>query len=144
MRLQTQYCYLLRKKKKFCIFIRKYSDKNIRQKSIIQKVDKPTKSFITAAKEWYEQKAFNVKADEFEKVLIDKIVINDIAEMFSGVKVYEVGKGTPTQSVKVRYTRPFTSKVRNSEERQPFYDRKHISSYQSFGIMTIGLDMVNG
>jgi adenine-specific DNA-methyltransferase len=49
--------------------------------------------------------------------------------MYSGIKAYEVGKGSPPQTTRIRDEKPFTSKVQQTLDWKPFYDGKHIGRY---------------
>src|ERR1035437_5862828 len=115
----------------------KISVKTFNKKIRINKIENPSNSFYVNSKDWYEQKAFNIKANELEKETIKKIEldkkhISDIAEMFSGIKTYEVSKGIPAQTEKIRETKPYTSDIKISEVWKPFFDGKHVGSYQLF------------
>jgi hypothetical protein len=111
------------------------SVKTFGKKQTITSVDEPLKEFTADSKDWFEQKAFNLQVDNTEKVLLSKIemsnnVISDIAEMFSGIKSYEVGKGKPAQTEKIRNEKPYTSKIKTDNSWKPFFDGKHIGRYQ--------------
>ena len=56
--------------------------------------------------------------------------LSDIAEMFSGIKAYEVGKGKPPQTKMIRDSKPYTSENRLDDSWLPLYDGKHIGRYQ--------------
>jgi len=109
--------------------------KTFDKKQTITSIEKPLKEFVAKSEDWFEQKAFNLQVDSLEKVLLVKIeksnnTIGDIAEMYSGIKSYEVGKGKPAQTEKIRDEKPFTSEMRVDESWQPFFDGKHIGRYQ--------------
>ncbi len=111
----------------------KYFDKKLSINAIVD----PTKEFTVNSENWYYKNAFNLVTDSFENSLIekleaDKIAVSQIAEMFSGIKVYEVGKGRPPQTDDIRDTKPFTSSSKNDDSWSPFYDGKHIGRYQLF------------
>ncbi len=102
----------------------------------ITSVDKPSHSFQASVQDWYEKDAFNVRCNPRDAALLARIddeypELGDSVEMFSGVKVYEVGKGTPPQTKDVRDEKPFTSSSRMSAEWQPFFEGKHVGRYQS-------------
>ena len=105
------------------------------KKSSINVVANPTRNFKADIMDWFSQKHFNLQIDSLEKELVNKIEdikirVGDIAEMYSGIKTYEVGKGKPAQTEKIRDTKPFTSLVKESEKWSPFYDGKNIGRYQ--------------
>ena len=109
--------------------------KSFGKKQNISVVENPQKEFFIKTIEWFEQDAFNLQADETEKELLSKVEtgrqeIADIAEMYSGIKAYEVGKGKPIQTVQIRDEKPYTSKEKADEKWFPFFDGKHIGRYQ--------------
>ncbi|MEO6722600.1 MAG: N-6 DNA methylase [Ferruginibacter sp.] len=109
--------------------------KTFGKKQSIGAVENAAREFFIKTKEWFEQNAFNLKTDITEKGLLDKIEqgkirVADISEMYSGIKTYEVGKGKPAQSEKIRIEKPFTSVKKSDNSWQPFFDGKHIGRYQ--------------
>lgn len=107
------------------------------KKSTINQISDADRQFEIDTETWFTQDAFNLQADSTENELLEKLErnkkqIQDIAEMFSGIKAYEVGKGTPPQTIKIRETKPFTSKEKQTENWNPFYEGKHIGRYQLF------------
>ncbi|MEK6743472.1 MAG: N-6 DNA methylase [Nitrospirota bacterium] len=108
--------------------------KSFTKKKIISSVSRPDRMFSVSTEAWHKQKAFNVSSDNSEALLINKIenrksTIEDVADMFSGIKVYEVGKGDPPQTTHIRDTKPFTSERKENKSFQPFFDGKHIGRY---------------
>ncbi len=102
----------------------------------INRIVNPTRTFKVSSKEWYDLLTFNLQSDSIEQNLIhklkaDAISLSRIAEMFSGVKVYEVGKGQPPQTEEIRDSKPFTSSISKGKDWKPFYDGKHIGRYQN-------------
>lgn len=100
-------------------------------------IENPQKEFIIKTKDWYEQNSFNLQSADYVIKLLFKIEsekksINDIAKLFYGIKAYQVGKGRPPQTPKIRDQKPFTSDKKLSENMLPFYDGKHIGRYQLF------------
>ena len=109
--------------------------KTFGKKQPIISIENPLKEFYTSAKEWFEQDTFNLQTDSIEKVLLSKIehkkkLLADIGEMYSGVKSYEVGKGKPAQTEKIRKDKPFTSKLKLDSSWFPLFDGKHIGRYE--------------
>lgn len=109
--------------------------KTFGKKQNIQSIENPPKTFCIKSKDWFEQNAFNLQMDNSEKQLLSKveeqkITINDIAEIYSGIKAYEVGKGKPTQTEKMRNEKPYTSETKRDKYWKPFYDGKHIGRYE--------------
>jgi adenine-specific DNA-methyltransferase len=105
------------------------------KKQTISSVENPNKEFFIKTKDWFEQNTFNLQTDNTEKKLLTKIesekkTVNDIAEMFYGIKAYQVGKGKPPQTEKNRDEKPFTSEKKLAKKWLPFYDGKHIGRYQ--------------
>jgi len=109
--------------------------KTFGKKQTIASVEEPMKEFVAKSDDWFEQKAFNLQVDDNEKLLLLKIeksnnTIGDIAEMYSGIKSYEVGKGKPAQTEKIRNEKPYTSEIEIDKSWLPFFDGKHIGRYQ--------------
>jgi len=94
----------------------------------------PNRIETISTKWWKEQGAFNITSNDKESALLKRLTqnfrtINDISDMFSGIKTYEVGKGKPPQTEDIRVTRPFTSTSRLHEGFLPFFDGKHVGRY---------------
>jgi hypothetical protein len=104
------------------------------KKKVISSVSQSDRMFSVSTAAWHKQKAFNVSSDNSEALLLNKIenrnkTFEDIADMFSGIKVYEVGKGDPPQTAHIRDTKPYTSERKENKSFQPFFDGKHIGRY---------------
>jgi len=104
------------------------------KKSLIHVVDQPDREFRISTSIWHAQNAFNIHSDGIESAIIEKMNnrykrISDFAEMFYGIKVYQVGKGKPPQTEVIRDTKPFTSDQQNNSSFLPFFDGKHIGRY---------------
>ncbi|MEO7802828.1 MAG: hypothetical protein ABIR81_12545 [Ginsengibacter sp.] len=54
--------------------------------------------------------------------------LSSLAEMFSGIKTYGVGRGKPSQTEKIRNTKPFTS-IKTDDTWSPCFDGKHTVRY---------------
>lgn len=109
--------------------------KTFGKKQPINSIKDPQKEFYVKAKDWFDQNAFNIQTDKTENNLIDKIgnskkAISEFAEMYYGIKAYQVGKGKPHQTEKIRNEKPFTSDTQKSENWLPFYDGKNIGRYK--------------
>lgn len=105
------------------------------KKSTITSINEPQRHFTVNTEVWHTQNTFNLQSDSRENELIARLElskkkVSDIAEMYSGIKAYEVGKGNPPQTDVIRDTKPFTSEKQQTNEWQPFYDGKHIGRYQ--------------
>jgi type I restriction-modification system DNA methylase subunit len=105
------------------------------KKSSISSISQPSREFRISTKVWFEQNAFNVQSDLPDTSIISKIEndnrpLSHFAEMFSGIKAYEVGKGNPPQTEGIRNTKPFTSNKKKGKCWFPFYDGKHIGRYE--------------
>jgi type I restriction-modification system DNA methylase subunit len=114
---------------KYDVLVRSFN-----KKKVISSVSQSDRMFSVSTEAWYKQKAFNVSSDNSEALLINKIesrnnTIEKIADMFSGIKVYEVGKGNPPQTAHVRDAKPYTSERKENKSFQPFFDGKHIGRY---------------
>jgi len=97
--------------------------------------DSPEKEFRVAAKSWVQSGAFNLHSDAAELSLLDTIearhpALGTFAELHSGIKTYEVGRGTPPQDEVVRTGKPFTDKVRKTADWSPFFEGKHVGRYE--------------
>jgi hypothetical protein len=104
------------------------------KKESINLIANPYKTFKVNSKEWFLQKKFNLQSGALENSLITKMEstkknISDIAEMYSGIKTYEVGKGIPKQTEQTREIRPFTSNKKLNGW-NPFYDGKDVGRYK--------------
>jgi len=82
---------------------------------------------------WQEEKLFNVQVNRNESKIISKADkmprVDSLAELFYGIKVYQVGKGKPPQSEEIRDSKPFTSANRRSKAFSPMFDGKHVGRY---------------
>jgi len=92
------------------------------------------REFLVSSKTWYEQGSFNVLSDTSETDLVVNIEnqhkrISELAEMFYGIKVYQIGKGKPPQTKEIRDTKPFTSERKENKQFLPFFKGKHIGRY---------------
>ena len=111
--------------------------KTFGKKQAITSIEAPLKEFTVKSKDWFAQKSFNLQADNNERKLLSKIeksnkTINDIAEIYYGVKSYQTGKGKPAQTEKIRDEKPYTSQIRIDKSWKPFFDGKHVGRYQLF------------
>ena len=105
------------------------------KKREIQAIDAPDRKFAIPTKAWFEGRAFNVQSDAEESELLLRIESNHAplsssAEMFYGIKAYQVGKGKPPQTKPILEEKPFTSRKRKNKMFLPFFDGKHIGRYQ--------------
>ncbi|MEB2308068.1 MAG: N-6 DNA methylase [Candidatus Brocadiaceae bacterium] len=105
------------------------------KKSSIRAFTQPNREFSISTKIWFEQNAFNVISNNAETKIITRIegenkTLSHFAEMFSGIKTYEVGKGNPPQAEEIRNKKPFTSDKKEDKSWSPFYDGKHIGRYE--------------
>ncbi len=105
------------------------------KKASINSVSKSNSEYLTSTLTWYEQGAFNIQSNTAETEIIQKAErqnhpLSNVAEMFYGIKVYQIGKGKPPQTEEIRDTKPFTSTRREDGQFLPFFDGKHIGRYQ--------------
>ncbi|MEK9179365.1 MAG: TaqI-like C-terminal specificity domain-containing protein, partial [Patescibacteria group bacterium] len=108
--------------------------RSFNKKSVISSIDQAESDFYLSTKNCHEQTAFNISSNDSENLMIASIdnkckQLSSFAEMFSGIKVYEIGKGNPPQTEVIRDTKPFTSDIKESQGFQPFFDGKHIGRY---------------
>ena len=104
------------------------------KKDKIASLSNPLRTFEISTTVWANQKAFNLQGDEPEISLIQKLdksfpALTEFAEIFSGVKTYEVGKGSPQQTEEIRKQKPYTSVTQIDTKWLPFFDGKHIGRY---------------
>lgn len=103
------------------------------KKQYIQSVSNPQKKLSISTKLWFETNSFNISSDKLELNLLNKlekgITIESIAEINYGIKAYQVNKGKPKQTEKIRDEKPFTSDTKKGDKWLPFYDGKHIGRY---------------
>ncbi|MBI5475940.1 MAG: N-6 DNA methylase, partial [Ignavibacteriales bacterium] len=105
------------------------------RKSKITAVSNAMREFRIHSGLWFQQDSFNLESNETENRILDKIenanpLLADYADMFSGIKAYEVGKGDPPQNEKVRDSKPFTSEKKKGNMWSPLFDGKHIGRYE--------------
>jgi len=109
--------------------------KTFNKKGASTDLDNPVREFFISTKSWYEQKAFNLQSNSSEVSIFTKMekahkTVENISEMFYGIKTYQVGKGKPAQTEEIRDTKPFTSEYQKDESFLPFFDGKHIGRYE--------------
>ncbi len=107
------------------------------KRTIIKDLTNPDRTLQFNTKDWFEEGFFNVESSPFELQLIRRVDANfskiaDYCEMYSGIKSYEVGKGSPPQTEAIRDTKPFTSVIKNGDDWSPLFDGKHIGRYVNF------------
>ena len=105
------------------------------KRSPIRVVEKPDQQFVANIASWYAQNAFNVLSDPASTALVDRMdqahdSLYNFSDMYSGIKGYEVGKGSPPQTAEIRDTKPFTSDSKKNKHWAPLYDGKHIGRYE--------------
>ncbi len=111
------------------------SVRTFNKKIAIHTMSQPNREFMVSTSIWFEQKAFNVYSNKAETNIISRIEnknepISHFAEMFYGIKAYQVGKGKPPQTKEILKTKPFTSEKKEDNTYLPFYDGKHIGRYE--------------
>jgi hypothetical protein len=95
----------------------------------------PKKVFYAQASEWATDGSFNAKSDSNDLKILAAVearcsTVSALADIFSGIKAYEVGKGNPPQTERDREKKPHTSTQKHDESWSPFFDGKHISRFQ--------------
>lgn len=83
---------------------------------------------------WHEAGIFQITNDQKDFEIIKKLdscekKVSDVADLFSGIKAYEVGKGKPPQTSFTRDKKPFTSEKKEGAEWMPFFEGKDIERY---------------
>lgn len=94
----------------------------------------PERSFIISSKAWFKSQSFNVQGNDAELQIIGNIdnnfpALESFADIFYGIKAYQVGKGKPAQTRKIVDDKPFTCSTKPNEAWLPFFDGKHIGRY---------------
>jgi adenine-specific DNA-methyltransferase len=107
------------------------------KRALLEALDQPDRHFAVATKLWHEQGAFNVQSDPTETAILEKTQqknrpLSEIAEVLYGIKAYQVGKGNPPQTPKIRDTKPFTAERQVTKGFLPFYDGKDIGRYEVY------------
>jgi len=105
------------------------------KKSPIKNIAQPSREFSVSTALWSDQQAFNVQTDSVDLSIVARIekknpALSELAEIFSGIKAYEVSKGTPPQTERIRETKPFTSETKMDESWSAFFDGKHVARYE--------------
>jgi type I restriction-modification system DNA methylase subunit len=108
--------------------------KTFDKKCKIDMISNPKRTFVVSTDVWHRNNAFLVHAEPTEINLISRIAslhhpLSDYADLFYGIKVYQVGKGSPPQTENIRDTKPFTSNRREDVSFLPMLDGKHIGRY---------------
>ena len=108
----------------------KVFDKN----KALKNLDNPDRSFLVESDYWFKANSFNLQSNKKEFEIIERIdshfpSIENIAELFYGIKVYQIGKGLPAQTPVIRDSKPFTSTKKKTENWLPFFDGKDIGYY---------------
>jgi hypothetical protein len=117
-----------------------FNDGHVRVKSFAKQItnsnlDAPDHSDTIEIGRWHRLGTFNVRGNLDSAALLTRLEnsfrkIEAVAEMFSGIKVYEVGKGKPPQTEEIRDGKPFTAVTRLHDGFLPFYDGRHIGRYR--------------
>ena len=108
--------------------------RSFNKKSVISSIDQAESDFYLSTKNWHKQNAFNISSNDSENLIVTRIdrkceQVTNITEMFYGIKVYQIGKGKPPQTVEIRDSKPFTSSIKKNKDFLPFIDGKHIGRY---------------
>lgn len=101
----------------------------------ISSITNPQKEFRINTVFWYNNDIFLIHSNRDEINLISAlekkcVELNEFVDMFYGIKAYQVGKGKPPQTEKIRDEKPFTSTTKIDDSYFPFYDGKHIGRYE--------------
>ena len=111
------------------------SVRTFEKKSTIVDVNQPSRQFSVSTEVWFKQNAFNVQSDTRETGIMTKIQascqpLSTYAEMFYGIKGYQVGKGKPPQTRAILESKPFTSATKADRTYEPFFDGRDIARYE--------------
>ncbi len=107
------------------------------KKTTIDSLKQPDREMNISTSVWDEHGAFVIQSNPDEINVIRKAEdgnkwVSDYAEMFYGIKCYQVGKGNPPQTKEILEKKPFTSDKRKNKTFLAFYDGKHIGRYELF------------
>lgn len=102
----------------------------------IETLVRADREFRISSSVWFKENSFNVQADKTESELLGRIKQNHkqlsaYAELFYGIKVYQVGKGKPPQTQKTVNEKLFTADKKRDKSFLPFFDGKHIGRYEN-------------
>ncbi|MGI4803386.1 MAG: Eco57I restriction-modification methylase domain-containing protein, partial [Janthinobacterium lividum] len=108
--------------------------KKYNKKLQIDTLEFPDNNFNVPISTWNSKSGFNLESKGSDYLIIGNVekefpTLKEFTEIFSGVKVYEVGKGIPAQTEDVRRQKPYTSDKRIDNTWLPFFDGKNISKY---------------
>ncbi len=108
--------------------------KTFNKKTSVENLENPERNFNISTSIWYNQNVFNLQSDKNESFIINKIdakfkPLDSFAEIFYGIKAYQVAKGNPKQTPEIRDNKPFTNQIKKAENWLPFFDGKHIGRY---------------
>jgi len=106
----------------------------LNKQSRLESLSKVDHQFFAHTADWYNSQSFNIAAEPHELATLThmeatSLQVSDIAVIFSGIKVYEEGKGKPSQTRSIVEQKPFTAKTQCDRSFLPFYDGKHIGRY---------------
>jgi type I restriction-modification system DNA methylase subunit len=81
--------------------------------------------------------SINLKVEREDEKLLFKIkkqpkVLDDFAEIITGIKPYQIGKGVPKQTKKILLERPFTAEKQKNRTYKPYLTGKYIGRYISY------------
>lgn len=118
----------------------KFHNSNVRvkifnKKATIDSLKNPDREINISTSLWDEYGSFVIQSNIDEINIIKKAEegnkqVSDYAEIFYGIKCYQVGKGKPSQTKEILEKKPFTSDKRKNKTFLPFYDGKHIGRYE--------------
>lgn len=105
------------------------------RKTTITSLENPNREINISTSLWAEYGSFVIQSNIDEINIIRKSDegsrhVSDYAEMFYGIKCYQVGKGRPPQTKEIMTEKPFTSDKRKNKAFLPCYDGKHIGRYE--------------
>ena len=107
------------------------------KKNIINTITEPEREFLVSTNVWHDYDAFLAQSDSNETAIMTKVSshnknLSEYAEILYGIKVYQVGKGSPPQTEKIRDNKPFTSGTQKDKSFLPLFDGKHVGRYELF------------
>jgi len=103
--------------------------------ALINNLQSPSRAFTISTENWRTKSGFLIQSDSAELNVLSRMEsggekLGELTDMFYGIKVYQIGKGKPPQTEKIRDTKPFTLATQKNKSFLPFFDGKHIGRYQ--------------
>ena len=105
-----------------------------KKEKILSVKNSESNEFIISSEVWWKHGLFLAYTNQKEVNIIEKLekekpTLNEIADIFYGIKAYQVGKGNPPQTKKTLAEKPFTSKEK-CVGCLPFFSGRDVDRYK--------------